>query len=284
MLARISLIVAPAAALGLLLASQAGGASQQELCFGVTPTIAAAGEISGTMGDDVILGSEGPDTVLGLAGNDKICGAGGDDRIGGGPGNDELDGGPGTDDLDGGPGNDTILGGDGDDTIRCGADADTADGGPGVNTAEVSGFAACESVKNASAPDEGPAVVTRTLRADLSASKVVPRPKGAKPAASGRLAVTATETESGAALVWRLTFTGLSGAAQAAHVHAGTPGQTGRVLVVLCAPCKSGASGAAEVNGQPARMAIFQGNAYVEIHTKRNPKGELRGQIVRVDQ
>jgi hypothetical protein len=271
MFTTLSAIAASAAA--LVLVGSAGGMAEQELCFGATPTITGSGQINGTMGDDVILGSDEADEIFALAGNDKVCAGGGDDRIGGGPGSDELDGGPGNDDIDGGPGNDTLLGGDGDDTMRCGADTDVADGGAGVNVAETSGFAACESVTNASPPQAGPVVVERTVRAILT---------GTKRGARGRFDATVTETETGATLAWRLTFRGLTGTARAAHVHLGRPGQAGRVLVRLCAPCRSGMRGTSQVSGQPARMAIFQGNASVDIHTKRNPRGELRGRIVRV--
>jgi Ca2+-binding RTX toxin-like protein len=279
MFAKLSVITA---AVGLVFAAGAPGAHQQDPCFGATPTISGSGQIDGTMADDVILGSDGPDSIRGFGGNDKICAGGGDDEIGGGPGNDEIDGGPGNDQIEGGPGNDTILGGEGDDTIRCGPDNDVADGGPGVNTAERSGFEACESVTNAAPPQTETTPTPHPVTATLSPRQAVPRPVGAKRGAAGRFTATVTATGTGATLRWRLTFKGLTGAARTAHVHQGRPGQTGRVLARLCAPCRSGMSGTTQVIGQPARMALNQGNAYVEIHTKRNPRGEIRGRIVRV--
>jgi hypothetical protein len=286
MYAKLTAVAASAIASGLVLVSVAGGVGEQELCFGATPTITSSGAISGTMGDDVILGSEGSDEILGFAGNDKICGAGGDDRIGGGPGDDQVDGGPGNDQIDTGPGNDTILGGEGDDVIRCGTENDVVDGGPGTNTAETSGFEACESVTNASPPQGEPALpLPQRVTATLSPGQAVPRPKGATRRARGVFSATVTTTATGGAtLAWRLTFTRLTGPARTAHVHQGRPGRTGPILVRLCGPCRSGMSATAQVRTQAARMAILQGNAYVEIHTKRNPRGEIRGQIRRIRQ
>lgn len=268
MLAKLSAVTASAVA--LMVVSPAEGVEEQELCFGATPTITGSGAIDGTMGDDVIVGSDGVDQIHTKAGNDKICAGGGDDEIGGGPGSDEIDGGAGNDRIDGGPGADLILGGDGDDAIRCGTENDVVDGGTGTNTASTSGFEACEKVTNASAPQ-----VERTATPHPFAATLSSRKSGA----GGRFSATMTATATGATLSWRLTFKGLTGAAQAAHVH---EAGSGRVLARLCAPCRSGMSGTAQVSGQPARMALNQGNAYVDVHTKRNLKGEIRGRVVRV--
>ena len=284
MLRTLSAVALPALVVGLVLVATAGGGAQQpQLCFGAAATITGSGQIEGTMGDDVIVGSDGRDEIHTRAGNDRICAGGGDDEMGGGPGNDQIDGGPGNDKIDSGPGNDFILGGEGDDTIRCGADDDVVDGGPGANTAEASGFEACESVTNASPPLVASKPTPHPLAATLTAAQTVPRATGVRRAAGGRLTGTSTATGTGATLRWRLTFKGLTGEAVAAHVHEGRPGQNGRILARLCAPCRTGASGTVEVSGHPARTALNRNNAYVEIHTKRNPKGELRGSIVRLD-
>ncbi len=86
----------------------------------------------------------------------------------------------------------------------------------------------------------------------------------------------------GATLVWRLTFKRLTGPAVVAHIHNGRPGHAGPILIPLCGPCRSGAHGTVQVSGQPARRTILGGDAYVNVHTKRNPGGELRGQISKV--
>ena len=52
----------------------------------------------------------------------------------------------------------------------------------------------------------------------------------------------------------------------------------GPVIVPLCAPCKSGAQGKATVDSSVLN-ALESGRAYVNVHTKKNPAGEIRGQL-----
>jgi hypothetical protein len=85
--------------------------------------------------------------------------------------------------------------------------------------------------------------------------------------------------EGGRAVVaWRLTFSRLTGRAVAAHIHRGAPGKAGPVIVPLCAPCRSGARGQATV-GAAVLDALETGRAYVNVHTRRNQAGEIRGQL-----
>ena len=58
---------------------------------------AAAADIVGTAGDDVLAGGPEDDVISGLAGNDRISGGAGDDSLNGGPGSDDMAGGPGDD-------------------------------------------------------------------------------------------------------------------------------------------------------------------------------------------
>jgi len=81
-----------------------------------------------------------------------------------------------------------------------------------------------------------------------------------------------------ASMSWNLSFRGLTGAALAAHVHIGLPGVAGPVSIPLCTPCKSGASGTARVAAAALR-ALLTGGTYVNVHTKQNPGGEIRGQL-----
>lgn len=257
-----------------------GARSDDPLCFGSPATHTGSGTIVGTDGDDVIVGSDGNDAIQGRNGNDKICGGAGDDALGGGPGDDQLDGGLGNDFVQGGPGNDAILGGEGDDTVQGGADTDTCDGGAGTNTAITTGFEACETVTNASPPATPPVEKTIPLRATLTVGREVPHPKGTR-GATGLFSATLTPTGDGATIVWRLTYKKLTGPAVATHIHSGKPGQAGPVLVALCGPCAPGAHGTVQVTGQPARRTIVSGEAYVNVHTMRNPGGEIRGQFAK---
>lgn len=78
---------------------------------------AAAEEIKGTDGDDVLIGTPRSDVINAGAGNDIVYTREGNDIVYGGSGDDRLVGGAGDDILFGGPGNDIIFGGAGNDTL-----------------------------------------------------------------------------------------------------------------------------------------------------------------------
>ena len=50
------------------------------------------------------------------------------------------------------------------------------------------------------------------------------------------------------------------------------------MIVPLCAPCRSGASGRATVNAS-VLGALESGRAYVNVHTRKNQAGEIRAQL-----
>lgn len=118
------------------------------------------------------------------------------------------------------------------------------------------------------------------LTASLSAGKEVPKPKGVGGNAGGTFTAGLTRKGKGGTLAWRLTFRGLTGAASSAHVHLARAGVAGPVAVPLCGPCRSGARGTAKLNARTAN-ALLGGGAYVNVHTARNPAGEIRGQVRR---
>jgi hypothetical protein len=111
------------------------------------------------------------------------------------------------------------------------------------------------------------------LSAALNAAQETPAPKAAT-RATGRF----TATLRGRSLAWRLTFSRLSGKALAAHVHLGRKGIAGPVVVPLCGPCVSGVHRTVVVTPK-VRAALLNGSAYVNVHTARNPAGEIRGQV-----
>jgi len=90
--------------------------------------------------------------------------------------------------------------------------------------------------------------------------------------------VTITKQGSSAVLVWRLTFSRLTGKAFAAHIHSGARGKAGPVIVPLCTPCKSGARGSVTVDAS-VLTALQSGRTYVNVHTTKNPAVEIRGQL-----
>jgi hypothetical protein len=119
---------------------------------------------------------------------------------------------------------------------------------------------------------------TASIRTTLRAAQERPKPKGKVGRARGTFTATVTKQGSSATIAWRLTFSRLTGRAVAAHIHTGARGRTGPVVVPLCAPCRSGVRGTANVNASVLN-ALEAGRAYVNVHTRRNPAGEIRGQI-----
>ena len=123
-----------------------------------------------------------------------------------------------------------------------------------------------------------PQASTIRVSALLTAAQEVPAPKGDVGPARGTFTATVTRSGTGDVMAWELTFTGLTGPAGAAHVHLGATGQAGGVVVPLCGPCQSPASGTANVNAT-VLDALQTGGAYANVHTPTNAPGEIRGQI-----
>lgn len=116
------------------------------------------------------------------------------------------------------------------------------------------------------------------VAARLNPAQEVPTPKGDVSAARGTFSATVTRSGTSNVMAWELTFSGLTGPAGAAHVHLGARGQSGGVVVPLCGPCQSPASGTANVEAT-VLDALQTGGAYANVHTPTNPPGEIRGQI-----
>jgi hypothetical protein len=117
-----------------------------------------------------------------------------------------------------------------------------------------------------------------SLVAALDVRQEVPKPSGVSARAKGTFTATLVPAGSAGTLTWKLTFRNLSGRAIAAHVHLGRAGRAGPVAVPLCGPCTARASGRSRVTAA-ARRALQGGGAYVNVHTQKNPAGEIRGQV-----
>jgi phosphoribosylformylglycinamidine (FGAM) synthase-like enzyme len=82
-----------------------------------------------------------------------------------------------------------------------------------------------------------------------------------------------------ATLKWKLSYSHLSGAATAAHIHLGKRGVAGNVLIALCGGnCHPGMRGTATFASNVVDK-IERGQTYVNVHTGKNPAGEIRGQV-----
>ncbi len=119
--------------------------------------------------------------------------------------------------------------------------------------------------------------------ATMVAADEVPTPKGNVGSAGGSFTATLTKSDTGGALNWQLSFGSLTGDAVAAHIHIAARGVAGPVVVPLCTPCTSGVTGTANINATVLE-AIQNDRAYVNVHTKTNPAGEIRGQVSPADE
>jgi Cu/Zn superoxide dismutase len=82
-------------------------------------------------------------------------------------------------------------------------------------------------------------------------------------------------------LTWKLTYAKLTGPATAAHIHMAARGKPGDVVIALCAvapACKSGLTGTTPLTAAE-RIAFKKHLLYVNVHTAKNPAGEIRGQL-----
>jgi hypothetical protein len=82
-------------------------------------------------------------------------------------------------------------------------------------------------------------------------------------------------------LSWKLSYSGLSGPATAAHFHGpAEPGKNGGVAVAIPNATTSPAEGSATLTDAQA-ADLMAGKYYVNIHTAANPGGEIRGQVTK---
>ncbi|MEH2502744.1 hypothetical protein V1290_001555 [Bradyrhizobium sp. AZCC 1578] len=82
-------------------------------------------------------------------------------------------------------------------------------------------------------------------------------------------------------LSWKLSYSGLSGPATAAHFHG--PAEAGKnagVAVAIPNATSSPVEGSATLTDAQA-ADLVAGKYYVNIHTAANPGGEIRGQVTK---
>lgn len=116
---------------------------------------------------------------------------------------------------------------------------------------------------------------TMTFTAKLDAASEVPAATG-----TGGGSVTASFDTASKQLSWKGSYSGLTGDATAAHFHGPADVGANGGVVVPIASFKSPFTGTAPLtDAQLADLAA--GKWYINIHTAKNPNGEIRGQVVK---
>jgi hypothetical protein len=139
------------------------------------------------------------------------------------------------------------------------------------------GDSSTTSTQSAASTSKSTAGSTYTFKTTMNSGLEVPHPK-APAGAAGTFSAKSTESGSTITFRWTLKFHGLSGKAIAAHVHLGKKGKAGAVIVPLCGPCKNGQTGTAKITSS-IEDNLEKGATYVNVHTPKNPAGEIRGQL-----
>jgi hypothetical protein len=112
------------------------------------------------------------------------------------------------------------------------------------------------------------------IAAKLTAKEEIPAQAVKNAKATGSF----TGDITGRKLTWTLKFSHLTGPATAAHIHLGGMGVSGNVVVPLCGPCKSPMKGTATLT-KALLKDLRVHKLYVNVHTAKNPAGEIRGQL-----
>jgi hypothetical protein len=108
-----------------------------------------------------------------------------------------------------------------------------------------------------------------------AASEVPPNTSAGKGDATVKLDK-ATKT-----LTWTVTYSGLTGDATAAHFHGpAAPGANAGVVIAIGMGTVPNPAAGAKVLTDDQIADLLAGKWYVNVHTKANPGGEIRGQVV----
>ena len=113
---------------------------------------------------------------------------------------------------------------------------------------------------------------TKRYKAELSASAVVPNPGPNGGKGSARFAL------NGRRLCWTFTVTGID-APVAARIHIGGPFSTGPVIATLGRRYKPVGCSTISYDAVAAMGGCRCGNVYVDVQTRKFPKGAIRGAL-----
>lgn len=121
------------------------------------------------------------------------------------------------------------------------------------------------------------AAVTHRYAGTLRTGQEVTRPRATRPGAAGHFTASVT----GKTIHWTLTFSHLTGRPVATSLNKGVRGSNGLAYRTICRQCVSAVHGSFTLTASQL-SALLNGHTYVNIRTRTNPYGELRGQIARV--
>jgi len=114
-----------------------------------------------------------------------------------------------------------------------------------------------------------------SLGAKLSAASEVPANTSAGTGDAAVKLDKATKTVS-----WTVSYSGLTGDATAAHFHGpAAPGANAGVVIPIAAGSVPNPAVGSKVLTDDQIADLMAGKWYVNIHTKANPGGEIRGQV-----
>ncbi|MGH7048433.1 MAG: CHRD domain-containing protein [Stellaceae bacterium] len=115
---------------------------------------------------------------------------------------------------------------------------------------------------------------TRVFKATLNSASEVP-----PTTSTGTGTATANLNTATRRLSWEVTYAGLSGPAKAAHIHGpAAPGKNAPVAVAFTGSLVSPIKGSKVLTAAEVK-SLEAGTDYVNIHTAKDPGGEIRGQL-----
>ena len=120
-------------------------------------------------------------------------------------------------------------------------------------------------------------VTNARFTAVLRSGQELTRPSGTSALAVGHFTAKLT----GKTLRWTLTFSHLTGRPTVARLNRGVRGTNGAAFKLLCRTCVTPSHGTLTLTASQLD-AMLHHRTYVNIHTTKNARGEIRGQISRV--
>lgn len=143
-----------------------------------------------------------------------------------------------------------------------------------VSRGFTAAFLLVGAIALASCTSTGSSVVP--MKATLNAASEVPPNTSA---GKGEAAVSLDKSTK--TLSWTVSYSGLTGDATAAHFHGpAAPGANAGVIVPIATGSVPNPAVGSKVLTDDQIADLTAGKWYVNIHTKANPGGEIRGQVV----